>query len=86
MDDIAPVFLFVLVSATGVKSPNALYNFLLDTMHSDQRMESEGRTVALLEGATRLVMNEWSTAAAPPPTIEDTSTIAYREDSNLLEF
>ncbi len=60
MDDIAPIFLFVLLSANEMKSPNALYHFLLDTMRPDQRMETEGRTVALLEGATRLVMNDWA--------------------------
>ncbi len=60
MDDIAPVFLFVLLSASEVQSPNALYHFLTDTMRSDQRLETEGRTVALLEGATRLVINDWN--------------------------
>lgn len=59
MDDIAPIFLFVLLSAAEVQSPNALYHFCLDTMRPDQRMETEGRTVALLEGATRLVINDW---------------------------
>ena len=58
MDDIAPIFLFVILSAEQLATPNALYRFLLDTMHKEQRLETEGRIVALLEGACRLVMNE----------------------------
>ena len=60
MDDIAPIFLFVLISAADLKSPNALYHFLQDTMRPDQRLETEGRAVALLEGASRLIMNDWT--------------------------
>ncbi len=60
MDDIAPIFLFILISASEIKSPNALYHLLQDTMRPDHRLETEGRTVALLEGATRLVINDWS--------------------------
>ena len=69
MDDIAPIFLFVLLSASELKSPNALYHFLLDTMRADQRMETEGRTVALLEGATRLVMNDWHNPSKSDPNL-----------------
>ena len=58
MDDIAPIFLFVVLSAEKLATPNALYRFLLDTMHKEQRLQTEGRIVALLEGACRLVMNE----------------------------
>ena len=58
MDDIAPIFFFVLISAECVTTPNAIYHLLLDTMRADQRMETEGRVVALLEGATRLVIDE----------------------------
>lgn len=71
MDDIAPIFLFVLLSASEMKSPNALYHFLLDTMRVDQRMETEGRTVALLEGATRLVMNDWQSSQTDPNLLLD---------------
>ena len=63
MDDIAPVFLFTTLSASGLKAPNALYHFLLDFMPAEQGMETEGRAVALLEGATKLVMNDWHTTA-----------------------
>jgi len=62
MDDIAPVFLFLVVSAAELRTPNAIYHFLLDTMPQDQRMETEGRAVALLEGATRIVLSEWATS------------------------
>ena len=58
MDEIAPIFLYLVLSSS-LKTPNAIYHYLLDYMTPDQRMESEGRIVALLEGATRLVMNEW---------------------------
>lgn len=61
MDDIAPVFLFLVVSASELRTPNAIYHYLLDTMPQDQRMETEGRAVALLEGATRIVLSEWAT-------------------------
>ena len=56
MDDIAPIFLFLIVSSTQLTSPTAIYQFLLDVMPQEQRMETEGRTVALLEGASRLVL------------------------------
>jgi hypothetical protein len=59
MDDIAPIFLFLVVSANELRTPNAIYHFLLDTMPTEQRMETEGRAVALLEGATRIVLTEW---------------------------
>jgi hypothetical protein len=58
MDDIAPIFLFVVLSAVGVVAPNALCNFLSDTMLSEQRVESEGRVLVLFEGVTRLVVAE----------------------------
>jgi len=61
MDDIAPIFLFLVVSASDLRTPNAIYHYLLDTMPQDQRMETEGRAVALLEGATRIVLSEWAT-------------------------
>lgn len=66
MDDIAPIFLFVVLSASELASPNALYHFLLDTMREENRLETEGRIVALLEGATRLVMNDWEVPESPP--------------------
>ena len=66
MDDIAPIFLFVVLSASELASPNALYHFLLDTMREENRLETEGRIVALLEGATRLIMNEWEVPESPP--------------------
>lgn len=68
MDDIAPIFLYTTVSASELVSPNAIYNYLLDFMTSEQRMESEGRSVALLEGATRLIMNDWTHTTLQPAT------------------
>ena len=62
MDDIAPIFLFLVVSAPALRTPNSIYHYLLDTMPQDQRMETEGRAVALLEGATRIVLSEWATS------------------------
>ncbi len=56
MDDLAPIFLFILLSAIDFKSPHAIVNLLLDNMSNDQRLESEGRVVTLLEGGMRLVM------------------------------
>ena len=84
MDDIAPIFLFALISGTELKSPNALYHFLLDTMPQDQRMETEGRTVALLEGATRLVMNDWPAGDHPLPPTETTHDL--KNAPNLLDI
>lgn len=66
MDDIAPIFLFIVVSATDLATPNAMYHFLLDTMREDHRLETEGRIVALFEGATRLVMNDSANKATLP--------------------
>ena len=60
MDDIAPVFLFLVVSAPELRTPYAIHQYLLDSMPQDQRMETEGRAVALLEGATRIVLSEWA--------------------------
>jgi hypothetical protein len=76
MDDIAPIFLFLVVSASDLRTPNAIYHYLLDTMPQDQRMETEGRAVALLEGATRIVLSEWATndndgSASPSSSLID---------------
>ena len=58
MDEIAPIFLFVVISAVGVVAPNALCKLLSETMLSEQRVESEGRVLVLFEGVSRLVVAE----------------------------
>jgi len=75
MDDIAPIFLFLVVSASELRTPNAIYKFLLDSMPTEQRMETEGRAVALLEGATRIVLSEWSNEWYPEDPVPPVETV-----------
>jgi len=58
MDDIMPVFIFVLVRST-LSRPFACSRFMSDSLSQDQRLESEGRAVLLLESAARHVAYDW---------------------------
>mmetsp|Transcript_26309 Transcript_26309/g.63367 ORF Transcript_26309/g.63367 Transcript_26309/m.63367 type:complete len:456 (+) Transcript_26309:56-1423(+) len=67
MDDKLPVFLFALVHSE-LDYPFAVWHLLLDSLSADQRMETEGRAVTLLEIASTYlafeldmdhVMSQW---------------------------
>jgi hypothetical protein len=80
-DDITPVFLFIVVSASELKSPIALFHFLFDTMTPDQRMESEGRTVSMLEGVCGIIMSSDHSIG-----FDTGSPEAMKSGNDLLEF
>jgi hypothetical protein len=58
MDEIAPIFLYLVVASEGLRTPTAIFHFLLDYMPIEERLESEGKTVGLLEGAVRIVIDQ----------------------------
>ena len=67
MDDLAPIFLFLLVRST--QFPSLAYSssrFCLLSLSPEQRMQNEGRVVALLEGALRILLEEWDSQFAKP--------------------
>ena len=67
MDDLAPIFLLLLVQ--GKKFPGFAYSvakYCLMALSPEQRMQSEGRVVALLEGGLRILTDEWDTQFASP--------------------
>jgi hypothetical protein len=57
MDDQIPLFIFVLL-ASDLTCPFAVWNLLFDSLTENQRMESDGRIVALLETAACYVTFE----------------------------
>lgn len=58
MDDILPVFIFILVRSALTK-PFACSRFMNDALSRDESLESEGRAVLLLESAARHVAYDW---------------------------
>jgi len=58
MDDIMPVFIFVL-ARSSLRRPFACAKFMWDALTQDQRIDSEGRAVLLLESAARHVAYDW---------------------------
>ena len=67
MDDLAPIFLYLLVKSE--KFPAVAYSsckFCLLSLSAEQRMQNEGRVVALLEGALRILLEEWDSQFANP--------------------
>jgi len=58
MDDTLPLFVFLLLRSQ-VRCPLACASFLQDSLTSDQRMDSEGRAVLLLESAATYIADEW---------------------------
>lgn len=58
MDDILPVFVFVLVRSALTK-PFACARFMNDALSRDEALESEGRAVLLLESAARHIAYDW---------------------------
>jgi len=62
MDDILPLFIFVLIRSS-LKNPVACSQLLNDTLSYEERLDSEGRAVLLLESAARHVAEDWDTEA-----------------------
>jgi len=58
MDDVMPVFIFVLVRSSLLR-PFACASFMQDALSQDERLDSEGRAVLLLESAARYVAYDW---------------------------
>mmetsp|Transcript_72013 Transcript_72013/g.154117 ORF Transcript_72013/g.154117 Transcript_72013/m.154117 type:complete len:472 (-) Transcript_72013:138-1553(-) len=65
MDDLMPVFVFVLARAK-LAHPFALAALLGASLSQDERLESEGRAVLLLESAARYIEQEWDLGELPP--------------------
>jgi len=60
MDDILPLFVFVLLRSR-LTCPHACARLLDDALSPDQRLDSEGRAVLLLESAARYITHDWDT-------------------------
>lgn len=58
MDDVMPLFVFVLVRSP-LRRPLAFSRYMTDSLTQDERLESEGRAVLLLESAARHVAFDW---------------------------
>jgi len=58
MDDVMPVFIFVLARSSLLR-PFACAGFMQDALSQDERLDSEGRAVLLLESAARYVAYDW---------------------------
>lgn len=58
MDDILPLFVFILVRSS-LSKPFACSRFMTDALSRDEALESEGRAVLLLESAARHVAYDW---------------------------
>lgn len=58
MDDILPVFVFVLCRA-NLSRPFACSRFIGDALSRDQRTDTEGQQLQLLESAARYIAYEW---------------------------
>lgn len=58
MDDVMPVFIFVLARSSLLR-PFACSSFMQDALSKDERLDSEGRAVLLLESAARYITHEW---------------------------
>lgn len=58
MDDILPLFIFVLVRST-LRFPMSCAKFLGDALSRDEQMDGAGRAVLLLESAARYVAEDW---------------------------
>lgn len=58
MDDILPVFIFILVRSS-LLHPFACARFISDSLSQDERLESEGRAVLLLNSAAQHVALHW---------------------------
>lgn len=58
MDDIMPIFVFVLLRSS-LGHPFACARFAGDALSQDDRMDTEGRAVVLLESAARHVAYDW---------------------------
>lgn len=65
MDDILPVFVFVLLRSSLTK-PFACARFMNDSLSKDESLESEGRAVLLLESAARHVAFDWDISQILP--------------------
>lgn len=85
MDDIVPLFLFVLVQS-NLHCPFAAAAFMSDSLTSDERFGSEGRAVVLLEAAARFITNEWcdpSLRQAPSSLLVVAGTQCCKESGAL---
>jgi len=58
MDDVMPVFIFVMCRS-GIQRPFACASYISDVLTADERLESEGRAVLLLESAARHIAFDW---------------------------
>ncbi|KAF4696439.1 hypothetical protein FOZ62_015944 [Perkinsus olseni] len=59
MDDLMPVYIFALLMS-GMTKPFAVWHLLLDTLSEEQRLQGEGKAVALLEGSsTAISFGKW---------------------------
>mmetsp|Transcript_40462 Transcript_40462/g.73151 ORF Transcript_40462/g.73151 Transcript_40462/m.73151 type:complete len:465 (-) Transcript_40462:64-1458(-) len=65
MDDIMPLFIFVALRSS-LKRPFACSRFMRDALGEDERMDSEGRGVLLLESAARHVAFDWDISSVLP--------------------
>eukprot|EP00930_Biecheleria_cincta_P048708 TRINITY_DN33987_c0_g1_i1.p1 TRINITY_DN33987_c0_g1~~TRINITY_DN33987_c0_g1_i1.p1 ORF type:complete len:479 (+),score=95.66 TRINITY_DN33987_c0_g1_i1:212-1438(+) len=59
MDDVMPLFVFVLVRSP-LRRPFAFARYMTDSLTQDERLESEGRAVLLLESAARHIAFDWN--------------------------
>jgi len=58
MDDVMPLYIFVLARSSLMR-PFACASFMHDALTQDERLDSEGRAVLLLESAARYITQEW---------------------------
>jgi hypothetical protein len=61
MDDIMPTFIFVLIRSSLAR-PLTCARYMSDALSRDERLQSEGRAVLLLESAARYVARDWEEA------------------------
>mmetsp|Transcript_59407 Transcript_59407/g.133409 ORF Transcript_59407/g.133409 Transcript_59407/m.133409 type:complete len:464 (+) Transcript_59407:70-1461(+) len=67
MDDIMPLFIFVALRSSLTR-PFACSRFMRDALGEEERMDSEGRCVLLLESAARHVAFDWDISSVSPPS------------------
>ena len=59
MDDLAPLYLWLFISCKKFPGISvSLLRYCLDSLNEEQRVQTEGRVLALLEGAVRILADE----------------------------
>jgi hypothetical protein len=59
MDDIMPLWIFI-VARSSLTKPFAAAKFMSDALSQDERLDSEGQVVLLLESAARHIAYDWN--------------------------